>query len=313
MGGALFRFRLPQRRQDGRRIALHGRGLCGGIGGSGNRSGGGSQFFSRHGGFGFGGGPAQVMGKCFGLADMARQVAIARRLTRLPLQAGDLAFDFADHIFQPRQVGFRGAQAQLGFVAALVQAANAGGFFQDGAARQRLLGNQQADLALAHKGSGAGARRGIGEEYLNIALAHVAAVDAIDAARFALDTARDLDGLEVVKGAAGGAVGVVDEQGDFRDIACRTPGAAGENHIVHFATAHGGGARLAHHPAHGVKQVRLAAAVRADHGGQAGLNKKLRRFDEGLETGKPETCKLQLVSPCVYWPALFLLGELVIQ
>ena len=143
----------------------------------------------------------------FGLADMAGEIAIARGLARLALQAGKLAFDFPDHVFQARQIGFGGAQAQFGLMAALVQPADAGGFFQDGAARQRLLADQKADLALAHKGGRAGARRGIGEENLHIALAHVAAIDAIDAAGFALDAARDFDGVEIGIGAARRAVG----------------------------------------------------------------------------------------------------------
>ena len=33
-----------------------------------------------------------------------------------------------------------------------------------------------------------------------------------------------------------------------------------------------------------------------DHGGQARLDEKLRRFDEGFETGKPEACELQSLS-----------------
>ena len=98
------------------------------------------------------------------------------------------------------EIGFRGAQAQFGFVAALMQAADAGGFFQDGAARQRLLADQKADLALAHKGGRARARRGVGEENLHVALAHVAAVDAIDAAGLALDAARDFDRVVFVVG-----------------------------------------------------------------------------------------------------------------
>ena len=134
----------------------------------------------------------------FGLADMAGKIAIARGLARLALEAGKLAFDFPDHVFQPRQIGFGGAQAQFGFMAALMQAADAGGFFQDGAARQRLLADQKADLALAHKGGRTGARRGVGEEYLHIALAHIAAIDAIDAAGLALDAARHFDGVEIV-------------------------------------------------------------------------------------------------------------------
>ena len=136
----------------------------------------------------------------FGLADMAGKIAIARGLARLALEAGKLALDFPDHVFQARQIGFRRAQAQFGFMAALMQAADAGGFFQNGAARQRLLADQKADLALAHKGGRTRARRGIGEEYLHVALAHVAAIDAIDAAGLALDAARDFDGVELVIG-----------------------------------------------------------------------------------------------------------------
>src|SRR5690242_2444886 len=52
-----------------------------------------------------------------------------------------------------------------------------------------------------------------------------------------------------------------------------SPRAAGEDHIVHLASADGGGAGLAHHPAHGVEKIGFAATVRTDHGGQAGLDK----------------------------------------
>ncbi len=131
---------------------------------------------------GFGGNPAQVERQRLGLADQPGEVAVARRLARLFLQVLKLAFDFADHIVEPRHVGFGAAQAEFGFVAALVQACDAGGFFQDRAAGERLLADEQADLALAHEGGGSGAGRGVGEENLHVALAHVAAVDAVDAA-----------------------------------------------------------------------------------------------------------------------------------
>ena len=95
-------------------------------------------------------------------------------------------------------IGLGGAQPEFGFVAALMQAGDAGGFFQDRAARERLLADEQADLALPHEGGRAGARRGIGEENLHVALAHVAAVDAIDRSRLALDAARNLDRIVFV-------------------------------------------------------------------------------------------------------------------
>ena len=105
---------------------------------------------------------------------------------------------------------------------------------------------------------------------------------------------------------AGRAIGIVDEQRHFRDISGGTPRRAGEDHIVHFAAAHRGGAGLAHHPAHGIEQVGLAAAIRTDHGGEAGFDKQLRRFNERLETGKPEACELQCLT-------LVLLGELCVD
>ena len=253
MGRAAFGFGLAQRRQHGSRIALGGRAAGRGFGGRSDGRSSGGKFFGRDNCAGLGGGPAQVMRQRFGLADMARQVAIARGLACLALQAGQLTFDFANDVFQPRQVGFGGAQAQFRLMAALVQPANTGGFFQDGAARQRLLRDQQADLALAHERCRTGAGRRIGKENLNVTLAHIAAIDAIDAAGLALDATRHFDGVEIGIGAADRAVAIVNEQRHFRDIARRTPGAAGKDHIVHLRTAHGRGARLAHHPAHGVE------------------------------------------------------------
>ena len=81
---------------------------------------------------------------------------------------------------------------------ALVQARDAGGFFQDRAPRQRLLADEKPDLALTYKRRRPRARRCVGKEYLHVALAHVAAVDAVDRSCFALDAAGDFDGLVFV-------------------------------------------------------------------------------------------------------------------
>ena len=314
MGGCLFRFCLPQRRQDCGRLGLGGRSLGGDFCRVGHIGGSDGQFLGRADSLGLSGDPAQMMRQRLGLADMPGQISIARGLAGLALQAGKLAFDFADDVFQARQVGFRGAQAQFGLVAALMQAANAGGFLQDGAARQGLLADQKANLALAHEGGRARAGRGVGKEYLHVALAHVAAVDAIDAAGLALDAARHFDRIEIDVGAAGGAVGIVDEQRDLGHVAGRPAGAAREDHIVHLAAADGRGPGFAHHPAHRIEQVGLAAAVRADHGGQTRFYEQLRRFDEGFETGKPEPGELQRTCAAfALLTRLFLFGERLVQ
>jgi len=211
----------------------------------------------------------------------------------LALEARELAFHFADDVLETAEIGFGGLQPKLGLVTALVQAGNAGGLFQDGAAVERLGADQHADLALAHESGRGRARGGVGEEQLDVALAHVAAVDAVDRTGLALDLARDLDRFIFVVGRVGAAVGIVDEQRHFGDVARRASGAAGEDDVVHLRAAHRGRPRLAHHPAQRVEQVRLAAAVRADDRRQPRLDEQLRRLDEGLEAGKSEPGEFQ--------------------
>ncbi len=170
-------------------------------------------------------------------------------------------------------------------MAALVQPGDAGGFFQDGAPVERLLADEQADLALPHEGGGACARRGIGKEYLHVALAHVAPVDAVDRSRFALDAPRDFDGVIFVVSRARVAFGIVDEESHLGHVARRPSGGTREDHIIHFAAANRGGACFAHHPAQRIEKVGFAATVRADNGGQPRLEIKFGRFNEGFETG----------------------------
>ncbi len=51
--------------------------------------------------------------------------------------------------------------------------------------------------------------------------------------------------------------------------------------------------RRPHHPAQGFQQVGLAAAVRADHAGQARFDPELGRIDEGLEARKAQPLEAQ--------------------
>ena len=67
-------------------------------------------------------------------------------------------------------------------MAARMQAADAGGFFENAAARLRLGGDDLADLALAAPRRRTRAGGGVGEQQLHVAGAHLAAIDAIDRA-----------------------------------------------------------------------------------------------------------------------------------
>src|SRR5690606_1002017 len=71
---------------------------------------------------------------------------------------------------------------------------------------------------------------------------------------------------------------------------------AGEDHVLHLRPAQGLGGVGAHHPADGLEEIGLAAAVRPDHAGQAGLQPHLRRVDEGFEAGELERAEFHLCA-----------------
>ena len=232
-----------------------------------------------------------------GLADVGRQVLEARRLPRLALQAFDLAFELADDVVEPLEVLLGGAQPQFGLVAARVQAGNAGGLFQQRAARLRLGLDQFADAALPDHRGRTRAGRLVGEQQLHVLGARFLAVDAIDRARLALDAARHLQFVGVVEGGGRGAVGIVEEQRDFGGVARRPRAGAGEDHVVHAGRAHVLVGAFAHHPAQRLDEIGLAAAVRPDDAGQAALDDEFAGFDEGLEAEEAEAGEFHRAGP----------------
>ena len=188
-------FGLAQRRQFGGADRLDARGfglLAGALGHLANVEVVGARGF---GDVGIGLEPAQVEQHGLGLAHLGGDFAVADRLPRLLLQAVDLAGELADHVLDAGEVGFGGLQPQFGLVAAGMQAGDAGGVFQHAAALFGFGLNDLADLALVDQRRRTRAGGGIGKQDLHVAGAHVAAVDAIDRARLALDAARDFQHL----------------------------------------------------------------------------------------------------------------------
>ncbi len=99
----------------------------------------------------------------FGLAQRLRQAAIAFGLPCLFLQARGLTFDLGQHFIEAREIALCLFEFQIRFMAARVQAGNAGGVFQDAAAVLRLGRDQLAHLPLAHQRRGVSAGGGVGE------------------------------------------------------------------------------------------------------------------------------------------------------
>jgi hypothetical protein len=65
-----------------------------------------------------------------------------------------------------------------------------------------------------------------------------------------------------------------------------------EDHLVHLRAAHEARALLAEHPAHGVRDIRLSAAVRPDDRRHSRLEDELRGVGKRLEA-----LQLQLGQP----------------
>src|SRR5690606_1197480 len=108
----------------------------------------------------------------------------------LALQTVDLALQLADHVVETLEVLLGGAEAEFGLMPPRVQARNAGRLFEQRAARLRLRLDQFTDTPLPDHGGRAGARRLVGEKKLHILGARLLAIDAIDGAGLALDSAR---------------------------------------------------------------------------------------------------------------------------
>ncbi len=235
-------------------------------------------------------------------ADIGRQRLEAIGLTRLTLQAFDLAFELRGDVVEPFEIGFSRAQTQFRLMATGMQAGNAGRLFEQLATRLGLGLNEFADPALPHHGWGAGAGGGVGEKQLHILGTRFLAVDAVDRTVLALDATRDLDLVLVVEGSRSRTVGIVEIEADFGGVARRAVAGTGEDDVVHAGRTHVLVGVFPHHPAQRLDKVRLAAAIGTDHAGEAALDDEFGGFDEGLEAEKAELVELHAAALGVRCP-----------
>ena len=232
--------------------------------------------------------PAQMEQRGLGLAHLGGDFAETNGLARLLLQPVDLAGQLPDHVLDAGEVGLGRLQPQLGFVAAGMQSGDAGGVFQHAAALFGLRLNDLADLALVNQRRRTRAGGGVGKQDLHVAGADVAAVDAIGRAGLALDAARDLKKLAIIDCGRRRAIGIVDRHDNFGVVARRAVAGTGEDHRIHVGGAQRFVRGFAHRPAQRLDQIRLAAAVRSDHAGEAGFDHEISGFNERLETVEAE-------------------------
>ncbi len=223
---------------------------------------------------------------------LGRKLVIPAGDLRLLFEPLDLAPELLADVAGARQILARIGQAMLGLAPPLLVLGHPGRLLEEHAQLLGLRLDDPGDHALLDDGVGPRAQPGAEEDVLHVAAPHVRAVDEVGrltvVPQYPLH--RDLGILGPLP--CRPAEAVVEEELH----ACARHGLAQrravENDVLHRVAAQGGGARLSEHPAHGVDDVRLAAAVRPDHADELAGNVYRGGIDEGLEAGELDLNRL---------------------
>ena len=230
--------------------------------------------------------PAQCQQPGLQLALSGAQRPVLLGGTRLPGQHLQAALEFLAHVGEAVEVLARVADAGFGLAPAFLVLRDAGGLFEEGT---QFLGpgvDDARDHALLDDRVAARPEAGAEEQLGHVAPPAARAVQEVLAGAVAVDEAAHRDLGVARPGAAEAAFGVVEHQFDagLADGLARRRTA--EDHVAHRLAAQARGRRLAHHPAHGVDDVGLAAAVRAEDADEVRTQVDRDGIDEGLESGE---------------------------
>src|SRR5688572_19860478 len=210
---------------------------------------------------------------------------VARRHLGLRVELLELRAELQADVGDARQVLARVGEAVLRLAAALLVARNARGLLEEHAQLLGLRLDHARDHPLLDDRVRARTQAGAEEHVGNVAPAHMGAVDVVARLAVALHGALDGD-FGVLRPLAGGAaLRVVEDQLDRGARDRLAVHRAVEDHILHRVAAQGGGPAFAEHPAYCVDDVRLTAAVRADHAHQLAGDLDRGWVYEGLESG----------------------------
>jgi hypothetical protein len=166
------------------------------------------------------------------------------------------------------------------------------------AADLRLRGNDVADFPLFNNGVGLGPDSGSQKKINDVAQAARQLVEKILALSGAVEAAGDVH-LFVVGGQS--AAISREGEGDLGQANGLPPGVSGEDEIIHPIATQEFGALLSQRPADGVGNVALAAAVRADDGGDARLKGEFNLVREGFETEERDFGELHVRVSAPPW------------
>ena len=178
-------------------------------------------------------------------------------------------------------------------MAALIQTRNTCSFFQNPAAIFGFRVDQFRDLTLTDQRWRVRSCRGIREQHLHVARAHILASRLVGAADVTRNAAHDFKRVHVVEPRRCKAFGVVDVQRHFGKVAGGAGRSACKNHVFHAATAHRSRAVFAHDPAQRFEQIRFATAVGTHNAGQTICDDQIRGVHKAFKARQSEFRKAQ--------------------
>lgn len=214
------------------------------------------------------------------------QFAVFARHLGLGLQLVELAAQFAQDVLDPGQVLARIGQAVLGLAAALFVARHPGRLFEEDPQLFRAGLDQAVDHALADDGVTARAQACAQEDVVDVAPPDLLVVDVVAAGAVARQHAAHGDFRIGAPLARGPPFGIVEYHLDRGAGSRLAVARAIEDDVLHRLAAQFGRLGFAQYPAHGVDDVRLAAAVGTHHAHQLAGHGDYGWIDEGLEAGE---------------------------
>jgi hypothetical protein len=212
----------------------------------------------------------------------------------LPLQRLQPCARLALHIQRAIQVVLRALELDLRAPAPLAVLAEAGRLLDQQPAVARLGRHDLRHPALRDDRVHLLAQAGVREDLDHVREPAAGAVDAVLAVPRAIEAAgdRDLADRQIQL-----ARRVVEHDLDLGLRARLHAVRAGEDHVLHRLPAHGDRRLLAHRPQHGVRDVGLAGAVRADDHRHAGRERQPRAVGERLEPLELDRAQMHVIPP----------------
>ena len=225
--------------------------------------------------------------RCCACRDVGlRARGIARRPSPALRAASSWLPSSMPDVLDAREILARVGEPAFGFPAPLLVLRDAGRFLEKDAQLFGLGLDDARDHSLLDDRVGARAEAGAEEEVVDVAAAHRNVVDVVGRIAVARQHALDRQ-LGVLAPLAADAPWLLSKIELDRRAADRLAVAgAVEDHVLHRLAAQRRCLRFAEHPAHGVDDVGLAAAVRADDADELARRGDRRRIDERLEAGE---------------------------